>query len=68
MQVEVCIPGLVCVGMRLDGTGGDFPNSETVTRLVISGLVARENSEKIWEKFGKNLGRYGTTQNHSGNS
>ena len=55
-ELEVCVPGLVFVWTRLDGTGGDFPNSETMMRLVISG------------KFGKNLGQDGTTQFHSGNS
>ena len=61
LKVEVCIPGLVLVGTRLDGIGGDFLNSETLTRLLISGLVAREN-------FGKNSGRDGTSQYHLGNS
>ena len=53
-NLEVCIPGLVLVGtrLRLDGTEGDFPNSETMTRRLISGLVAWENLGKIWEKFG----------------
>ena len=49
---EVFVPGLVLVGMRLDSTGGDFPNFETVMKLLMPGLVARENLGKIWEKFG----------------
>ena len=39
-----------------------------MTRLLMSGILARENSGKIREKFGKNLRRDGTTQYHSGNS
>ena len=50
-MVEVCVPGLVWNETRQDETGGHFWIAKTVTRLLMSGLVAQENSGKIWEKF-----------------
>ena len=55
-NAEVCVPGLVLVGTRLDGTGG-YRIAETVT-------VAWE----IQEKFGKNLGKFDEgAEVHEGN-
>ena len=59
--IEVCIPCLVLVGTRLDGTGGHFPNCRDL-----------DETTYFWSccsgKFGKNWERDGTTQYHSGSS
>ena len=49
-NVEVCIPSLILVGKRLDGTGGHFPNCRD-----------RDETTYAWYccsgKFGKNSGK-----------
>ena len=61
LVIEVCVPELIWNETRLEATSWI---AETVKRLLMSGLVARESSGK----FGKNLGRDITTQYLSGNS
>ena len=50
-KLEVCVPGLVLVGTRLDGTMGHFPNSrdhdETTYLWYCSPGKFRKNSGKI---------------------
>ena len=66
-KLEVCIPKLF-FETRQDQTGGHFLNWRYQDKTNVFWSRCSRKSGKIWEKFGKNLGRDKTNQYHSGNS